>query len=41
MKIKSGYKLLSVAGEYTVVPLEVQDTDFHAMTTLNKTGAYL
>lgn len=41
MKIKPGYKLLSVAGEYTVVPLEVQDTDFRAMITLNKTGAYL
>ena len=38
MKIKPGYKLLSVAGGYTVVPLEVQDTDFRAMITLNKTG---
>ncbi len=41
MKIKPGYKLLSVAGEYTVVPLEVQDTDFRAMITMNKTCAYL
>lgn len=41
MKIKPGYKLLSVAGGYTVVPLEVQDTDFREMITLNKTGAYL
>ena len=41
MKIKPRYKLLSVAGGYTVVPLEVQDTDFRAMITLNKTGAYL
>lgn len=41
MKIKPGYKLLSVAGGYTVVPLEVQNADFRAMITLNKTGAYL
>ena len=39
MKIKPGYKLLSVAGGYTVVPLEVQDTDFRAMITLNKKNA--
>lgn len=41
MKTKPGYKLLSVAGEHMVVPLEIQNTDFHAIITLNKTGAFL
>ena len=41
LNLKWHYCILSVAGEYTVVPLEVQDTDFRAMITLNKTGAYL
>lgn len=41
MKIKRGFKLLSVAGEYMVVPLGMQTVNFQAMITLNETGAFL
>lgn len=41
MKIKQGFKLLSVAGEHMVVPLGMQTVDFQAMITLNDTGAFL
>lgn len=41
MKIKQGFKLISVAGEHMVVPLGMQTVDFQAMITLNETGAFL
>ena len=41
MKMKQGFKLLSVAGEHMVVPLGMQTVDFQAMITLNDTGAFL
>ena len=40
MKIKSGYILRQVAGEYVVVPTG-EDLNLNMMITLNETGAFL
>lgn len=41
MKIKSGYIMREVAGNYVVVPTGVATLDFNGMITLNGTGAFL
>lgn len=41
MKIKEGYILREVAGNYVVVPLGKAALDFNGMITLNEMGAFL
>lgn len=41
MKIKSGYIMREVAGNYVVVPTNEATLDFNGMITLNGTGAFL
>lgn len=41
MKIKEGFMLREVAGNYIVVPVGLKTIDFNGMINLNKTGAYL
>ena len=40
MKIKDGYILREVAGEYVVIP-SGEDLDLNLMITLNETGSFL
>lgn len=40
MKLKDGFMLRQVAGEYVVLPVGA-DLDFNGMITLNETGATL
>ncbi len=41
MKIKKGYLLREVAGNYVVVPTGKAALDFSGVMTLNETGAFL
>lgn len=41
MKIKSGFKLRSVAGQNIVVPIGDAAIDFNGMISLNESGAFL
>lgn len=41
MKIKEGYMLSRVAGNYIVVPLGDEALDFNGLITTNETGAFL
>ena len=41
MKIKEGYILREVAGNYLVVAIGEASLDFNGVITLNETGAYL
>lgn len=41
MKIKEGFMLRQVAGNYIVVPVGAASVDFNGMLTLNETGAFL
>ncbi len=41
MKLKSGFILHAVGGEYIVVPVGARTKDFHGMIRLNGTGAFL
>lgn len=41
MKIKEGYMLRKVAGNYIVVPLGAEALDFNGLITTNETGAFL
>lgn len=41
MKIKDGYMLSKVAGNYIVVPLGDEALDFNGLITTNETGAFL
>lgn len=41
MKIKSGFKLRSVAGQNIVVPIGAAAADFNGMISLNQSGAVL
>ena len=41
MKIKEGYILREVAGNYLVVAVGDASLDFNGVITLNETGAYL
>ena len=40
MKIKDGYILREIAGEYVVIP-SGEDLDLNLMITLNETGSFL
>ena len=40
MKIKDGYILRQIAGEYVVIP-SGEDLDLNLMITLNETGSFL
>ncbi len=41
MKIKPGFIVKEVAGDYCVVPVDDRFLDFGAMITTNETGAFL
>ncbi len=41
MKIKKGFVLRSVGGEYVVVPVGALSKTFRGMINLNETGAFL
>ncbi len=41
MKIKEGFMLREIAGEYIVVPVGKAAVDFNGIVTLNGTGAFL
>jgi len=41
MKIKSGYLLREVAGNYIVVAIGEEAVDFNGLITVNETGAFL
>ena len=41
MKIKKGFVLRVVGGEYVVVPVGEMSKNFHGMINLNETGAFL
>lgn len=41
MKIKEGYMLRKVAGNYIVIAIGDEAVDFNGMITVNETGAFL
>ncbi len=41
MKIKEGFILRNVAGNYVVVPVGEATLDFNGMMSLNETGAFM
>ena len=41
MKIKSGYMLREIAGQYVVVPLGARVVEFNGIITLSESGAFL
>ncbi len=41
MKLKSGFVLKEIGGQYMVLPVGAQTVDFNRMITLNETGAFL
>ncbi len=41
MKIKDGYVLREIAGQYMAIPVGKRVNDLHGMIALNETGAYL
>lgn len=41
MKIKSGYLLREVAGNYIIVAIGDEAVDFNGLMTVNETGAFL
>lgn len=41
MKIKSGFVLREVGGDYVVVPVGERTKTFHGMINLNETGAFI
>ncbi|MGN0171295.1 MAG: PqqD family protein [Acutalibacteraceae bacterium] len=41
MKLKEGFLLRQLAGEYVVVPVGEASLDLRGMITLNETGAFL
>lgn len=41
MKLKTGYMLRQVAGQYMVVPMAERSGELHGMLTLNESGAFL
>jgi len=41
MKIKNGFILREVAGNFIVVPVGHKTIDFNGIVTLNKTGAFI
>ena len=41
MKVKQGFMLRAIAGNYVVVPVGKAAVDFNGIITLNETGAFL
>lgn len=41
MKIKNGFVIREVGGEYVVVPVGERSKQFHGMINMNATGAFL
>lgn len=41
MKVRDGFLLRNIAGNYVVVPIGKENIDFNGMLTLNGTGAFL
>ena len=41
MKVKEGFLLKEIAGDYVLVPVGENLVDFSAMVVLNETGAFL
>lgn len=41
MRVKDGFLLKEIAGEYVLVPVGENLVDFSAMAVLNETGAFL
>jgi hypothetical protein len=41
MKIKDGFILRNIAGNYVVVPVGAENIDFNGMISLNQSGAFL
>ena len=41
MKVKQGFMLRAIAGNYVVVPVGKAAIDFNGIITLNETGAFL
>ena len=41
MKIKEGFELQNVCGEYIVVPTGIDNVDYSKIISLNETAAYL
>ena len=41
MKIKDGFVIRQVGGEYVVVPVGERSKEFHGMINMNETGAFL
>ncbi len=41
MKIKAGYMLREIAGQYVVVPLGARVVEFNGIITLSESGAFL
>ena len=41
MKIKEGFLLRQVGGNYVIVPVGAQSVDFRCIITLNEVGAFL
>ena len=41
MKIKKGFVVRNVGGEYVVVPVGAMSKQFHGMIHLNETGSFL
>ncbi len=41
MKIKEGYMLREIAGNFVVVPVGIASKEFNGVITLNSTGAFL
>lgn len=41
MKIKEGFELQNVCGEYIIVPTGIENVDYSKIISLNETAAYL
>ena len=41
MKIKDGFEMQSVCGEYIIVPAGSENVDYSKIISLNETAAYL
>ncbi len=41
MKIKNGFELQNVCGEYIIVPTGIDNVDYSKIISLNETAAYL
>lgn len=41
MKIKPGFELQNVCGEYIIVPTGIENVDYSKIISLNETAAYL